>query len=265
MLIEAHEPGPWRKLQEAIATILREAGHEAKVDYPVPLVRGRKRIDVYGIAHDASPPSRLFVECKLWQRRVTQAEVHAFRTVIADAGANEGLIVSARGFQTGAHAAVAHTNVRLVTWPEFQNLYAARWMDYLVRPALTGAFRGLREWIDVYSADEDPRLARLLGTKLQAFWNWTDRARPLVELAEDFASPPAHFLPGEPRIPGKLPILPLAMHEPASKLAGLPSSLLSITTARAFFHALLAERDRLEAELTQILGSDPGTGPTLDD
>ena len=83
MLIEAHEPGPWRKLQEAVAIILREAGHETKVDYPVPLVRGRKRIDVFGIAHDASPPSRLFVECKLWQRRVTQAEVHAFPILAA--------------------------------------------------------------------------------------------------------------------------------------------------------------------------------------
>ena len=263
MLIEAQEPGTWRKLQEAVAGILREAGHEAKVDYPVSLVRGRKRIDVFGIVHDSTPPSRLFVECKLWQRRVTQAEVHAFRTAIADAGANEGLIVSARGFQTGAQEAATHTNVRLVTWPEFQDLYAARWMDYLVRPALAGTFRGLREWIDVYCADEDPRLARLVGTQLQAFWDWTGHAQPLVELAEDFASPPSHFLPGAPRIPGKMPILPLAVHQPASKLAGLPSSLLSITTARAFFHALLAERDRAEAELTQIFGSDSSAGPTL--
>lgn len=264
-MIEATEPVDWRELQEVVACILRDAGYEATVDCPVPLARGRKRIDVCGFDRDSSPRSQLFVECKLWRRRVTQTEVHAFRTVVADAGANEGLIVSAQGFQSGAREAAAYTNVRLVTWPEFQHLYAVRWMDYLVRPALSGAFEMVRRWINVYSADEDRRLARLPETGLQAFWDWTRRVRPLVELAGDFAMPPGHFFPGEPRIPGKMPVLPLADHGPAPELASLPDSLLHIAAARPFFTALLVEKDRAEADLAQILGVDPGSGPEFGD
>jgi hypothetical protein len=53
--------------------------------------------------------------------------VHSFRTVIADMGADVGIIISANGFQRGAMAAAALTNIRLMTWEEFQQAFETRW------------------------------------------------------------------------------------------------------------------------------------------
>jgi len=44
--------------------------------------------------------------------------VHGVRTVMQDVGANVGYIISTGGFQKGAYAAAAATNVELVTWEQ---------------------------------------------------------------------------------------------------------------------------------------------------
>src|SRR5262249_2125647 len=38
-------------------------------------------------------------------------------------------IISSAGFQSGAFSAAANTNIRLVTWNEFQEKFADRWME----------------------------------------------------------------------------------------------------------------------------------------
>jgi hypothetical protein len=54
--------------------------------------------------------------------------VHAFRTVVGDFGANWGFIISSAGFLSGAYEAARNTNVRLVDWDEFQELFVDRWI-----------------------------------------------------------------------------------------------------------------------------------------
>jgi len=58
----------------------------------------------------------MLVECKYWKRPIPQTVVHAFRTVVADSGANVGLIVSLNGFQAGADSAALLSNVHLIDW-----------------------------------------------------------------------------------------------------------------------------------------------------
>jgi hypothetical protein len=41
----------------------------------------------------------ILVECKFWAKSISQETIHAFRTVVADFGANLGFIVSKNGFQ----------------------------------------------------------------------------------------------------------------------------------------------------------------------
>ena len=66
-------------------------------------------------------------ECKLSSKPVSQHVVHSFRTVVADIGADIGIIISAKGFQRGAVAAAAMTNIRLLPWDEFQQTFENRW------------------------------------------------------------------------------------------------------------------------------------------
>ena len=129
-MIDAKEPASWQDLQDRVALILREAGVVTAVEKVVQTARGKVSIDVW--AHDpaATPAQTYLVECKRWHARVPQNVVHAFRTVVGDSGANWGAIISATGFQKGARAAAEYSNVRLLSWAEFQVMFAERWFSH---------------------------------------------------------------------------------------------------------------------------------------
>jgi hypothetical protein len=252
-MIEAEEPRRWQELEQSAARLLQEANFEVKIRPSIPLARGAAQVDLLVTDRVASPPQVILVECKHWCRRVTQAEVHAFRTVVTDAGANGGLLLSASGFQPGAQAAARHSNVRLVTWQEFQSIFAGRWMEWYARPSLILSFHSLKEMTDIYHLDEDERLCDLSPQAADAFWHWVRRASPLVRLADFLSLPCFPFLPGLPQQPDRLVALPLAEKKENFDLTGVPESLLHIPIARPFLDALLTELDRTKAELDHIL------------
>jgi len=121
-------PGPdWQHLQQRVARILHESGFEAETPKVLQTVRSRVEVDVYAVDPASNPASVYLCECKLWSRHVPQAEVLAFRSVVGDVGAHHGLFISARGFQPGAYEVVWGTNVTLMNWPEFEDLFRERW------------------------------------------------------------------------------------------------------------------------------------------
>lgn len=120
-------PDSWKQLQKLTAQMFEEMGCDTRESFRAPLVRGKKEIDVYVEDRLIVPPQTYAVECKRWKDPVDQEVVHAFRTVCADSGVNTGFIVSTNGFQSGAHEAAAHTNVRLVSFSELQEAFFDRW------------------------------------------------------------------------------------------------------------------------------------------
>src|SRR3954463_1628988 len=100
-----------------------EIGCTTSESYVATLVRGQKEIDVYVEDSVVVPRQTYAVECKLWKKAVEQETIHAFRTVCADLGVTIGFVVAKNGFQSGAHAAVERTNVRLVTFEELQDMF----------------------------------------------------------------------------------------------------------------------------------------------
>jgi hypothetical protein len=122
-------PEDWGELEDLVTAILNEAGLQARRAVLVVLPRGSVNVDVVaeetydGITH------RIFCECKNWRTNVPQDVVHAFRTVVGEAGANRGYVVSRIGFQTGAIEAARSTNIELVTFAEFQEIYFAKWYN----------------------------------------------------------------------------------------------------------------------------------------
>ncbi|MDH5763786.1 MAG: restriction endonuclease [Nitrospinota bacterium] len=117
----------WRDLQNKACQILFECGMDAKTEVLIDLVRGKANIDVVANDNRQAPPTRIFIECKHWTTSVSQEKAHAFRTIVQDAGANIGFIISSSSFQSGAYKAVEATNIKLMTWSEFQNHFYARW------------------------------------------------------------------------------------------------------------------------------------------
>lgn len=120
-------PADWQELQTMVAQLFSEMNCAVEIGKRLHHVRGTKEIDVYVQDGSIVPTGTYLCECKYWQSRVTQEVVHAFRTVMHDAGAHHGFIISMMGFQKGAFEAAENTNVHLVRFDELQNQFFDRW------------------------------------------------------------------------------------------------------------------------------------------
>ena len=68
--------------------------------------------------------------------------------VVSDAGVHFGLFISAAGFQAGAFDVVKHTNVHLLGWQEFQNVFLERWCSTYWVPTLRTRGDRLAGYVD---------------------------------------------------------------------------------------------------------------------
>ncbi len=127
VMIFDREPGDWKELQTMVAQAFCEMNFDARVSVEVPLVRGKKEIDVLVREEIDRITTLVFIECKFWNSAVPQEIVHGFRTVVADGGAHKGYIIAKTGFQSGAYEVSDKTNVEVLTWEEFNKLYFPRW------------------------------------------------------------------------------------------------------------------------------------------
>ena len=134
-MITSFIPDDWRGLQHQVAQILRECGFTVKVEEVIDAARGKVEIDVFAEEDVQGRKYKIFCECKQWKTRVPQNVIHSFRTVVSDTGANLGYIVSSAGFQSGAFSAVELTNIRLVTWRQFQEEFEKRWLKHYLASA----------------------------------------------------------------------------------------------------------------------------------
>ncbi|NPV24524.1 restriction endonuclease [Bradyrhizobium aeschynomenes] len=94
----------------------------------LPLPRGHYDVDVFAEETIEGITYRILCECKNWRTDVPQEKVHAFRTIMQETGANRGYIISRTGFQAGAIEAAQATNIELVTYAQFQEMYFAKWI-----------------------------------------------------------------------------------------------------------------------------------------
>ena len=130
------EWGNWREYQEAVATCFRRLGYAVEVDATVEGVRGTHSVDVRVAFSQHGLACQWIVECKLWKRRVTKEKVLALQAIVADVGADRGVLFSEGGFQTGAQRVAQGSNVTLVP--------------------------SLKEFIATASANDPPKEDRLL-------------------------------------------------------------------------------------------------------
>src|SRR6266851_2396647 len=119
-MIFDREPEDWRELEAFVQQMFAEMGCTAEVRRTIETVRGEVNIDVYVEDPTGTPAHIYLCECKHWTKAVPKTVVHAFRTVVADFGANRGFLISNAGFQSGAYEAAQKSNVELVTWDELQ-------------------------------------------------------------------------------------------------------------------------------------------------
>jgi hypothetical protein len=107
----------WRDLETRVATLFRDLGCASEIEVEVRGARAVHVIDVWVTIDLFGQPVRWAIECKRWKRPVTKAAVGALIAVVADVGADRGILVSESGFYPSAKAVASRTNI-LLTSPD---------------------------------------------------------------------------------------------------------------------------------------------------
>lgn len=230
-MIEFGTPNRWRDLQNSVCKILNECGLAAETPKIIETVRGNVETDVYAVDEEAKPKIIYICECKNWNSRVPQEKVHAFRTVMSDFGANVGLMISTKGFQSGAYKASENTNVMLLDWTEFQNTFIKRWYKNHFIPTLSQINEPLADYTEPFNTRIFRKLD-LLDIESQAeFRHLRDKYAPLTYTALFYYAP--RYLPTFYK-EFEIPELPLkaysGQHIPVIKQ--LPKEILNATSYR---------------------------------
>jgi hypothetical protein len=103
-----------------VAALFHAAGCGAEVEKLVEGARGKHKVDVYVTFDKYGIKCSWIVECKFWNSNVPKEKVMALGAILADVGADRGLIISRKGFQSGAIRAAQRTNITLTSLEDLQ-------------------------------------------------------------------------------------------------------------------------------------------------
>jgi hypothetical protein len=126
-------PRNWRAYQERVATFFRSLGLEATADLTVEGIRTTHAIDVFVKSFHVGFDVVWIVECKHWAKKITKLHVLALRQIVTDVGADRGILLSERGFQSGAVEAATLTNVRVTSLADLRGTASADIMAMRLR------------------------------------------------------------------------------------------------------------------------------------
>lgn len=105
----------WKEYQEEAAQFFRNLGLDAQTDITVQGVRTTHDIDVLVKSHHLGFDVTWVVECKHWATKVSKLHVLGLREIVADLGADRGILLAENGYQSGAIEAANLTNVHLTS------------------------------------------------------------------------------------------------------------------------------------------------------
>lgn len=234
-MLTSRVPGTWQDLQREVARVLSECGFAVALERAVGLGRGRAEIDVFAEESIKGRRNLIICECKRWKRTIPQQVVHAFRTVAAETGANTGYIISLKGFQPGAFQATERTNVRLVTWEEFQHEFEPTWLETHFSPTLTRELEPLLRYMGPISLT----LLREHAEVDQATYeDLVHRHWSLMMLVTSFATRGRAFRPQQ------FPSLPIRGWQDNVDRTDLPANILD-AVGYADLEAVLLERGKI--------------------
>jgi len=103
----------WHGYQEEAASLFRSMGLDATTNLTMKGVRTTHDIDVVVKSHHAGFDITWLIECKHWRSPVSKLHVLALREIVADLGADRGILLCEAGFQSGAIEAANLTSVRV--------------------------------------------------------------------------------------------------------------------------------------------------------
>ncbi len=141
-------PKNWQDLQKVVKSIFEQIGFEAHVDYNIKTPRGSVDIDVFAIEKTSVNRNRYIVECKYWKSKIPQTVIHSFTTVMGETGGNVGYIISKKGTQSGGLDYTNSTNIKALTFDEFQKMYFEVWFVNYFIPTVKAVSEHLSDYTE---------------------------------------------------------------------------------------------------------------------
>ncbi|WP_158602484.1 restriction endonuclease [Pseudomonas sp. WPR_5_2] len=239
-MISRNVPDSWQALQTQVGRILEECGFDVEVEKKTPAVRGAVELDVYAEETVRGRKYAIACECKYWRSRIPQNVVHGFRTVVQDIGANIGYIISMEGFQSGAVSASDLTNLKLVTWQEFQDIFEESWFEEFFTKQIHQKLDGLMTYAEPFLPRWFEKMSEIDKSAFIALKDKYD----LFGMIMQSLGPYSRRLGRNP-----IPTLPLrARLEPDPMLSTIPDHILDETAYREFLDSSLAYGESALAE-----------------
>jgi hypothetical protein len=239
-MITRSSPDSWQALQIDVGRILKECGFDVEVEKKIQSARGAVELDVYAEEMVRGRKYAIACECKYWKSRIPQNVVHGFRTVVQEIGANIGYIVSMEGFQSGAVAAGDLTNLKLVTWQEFQDLFEESWFEEYFTKQIDERLDGLMTYAEPFL----PAWFEKMSDKDQSTYFSLKEKYDLFGVIMQSLGPYSRLFRKEP-----LPTLPLRTRlKPDPILKTIPDHILDETAYREFLDASISYGEAALAE-----------------
>jgi len=185
-VIDDPEPEDWKQLQFGVCRILNELGLEAQIEKKIKTPRGEIEVDVFAVDAKSLDHITYVIECKNWRSAIPQTTVHSLTTVMHEIGANIGYLISRQGLQSGAISYLQSTNMRALTYLEFQQHYLSPWISRHFMLVIGAAVDDLLQYIEPINSYRERRLLALLPEKAVEF-------RKLVDAHYDFGMTVALF------------------------------------------------------------------------
>lgn len=128
----------WKDYQEEVAGFFRSLGLKAETDVRLSGARSRHDIDVLVTINVVGFDIKWLIECKRWKSPVSKLHVMALRGIVADLGADRGIILCESGFQSGAVEAANLTNVQVTSLENLtvsarDTIFAAKLREIYIR------------------------------------------------------------------------------------------------------------------------------------
>ena len=245
-------PRDWSDLQIQVTRILSECGFAADTDKAIETVRGTVNVDVYAEDTTQTPHLTYLCECKLWKSAIPKAVVHSFRTVVVDYGANSGFIISSRKFQKGAYAAATNTNIRLLSWIQFQELFVDKWIQAYMLPRLFQESDALIEYTEPINSRIFRKADALSPAQQERFMQLRSQYQALAYLALHLSIQIHH-----PAMQVKIPQLPIknGMRVDYRNIeGGIPPELCEASTLREFLDTFSKHLQQGTDEFDRLFG-----------
>jgi hypothetical protein len=149
-------PKDWKDLQYKVSEILERCRFKVEIEKVIETARGKVELDVYAEETIKGRKYSIVCECKYWKSNIPQNVIHGFRTVVNDLGCNIGYVITTSDYQSGAIKTSEYTNIELLTWEDFQELFFESWYEAYfspqianrLDPLLTYSEPILPEWFD---------------------------------------------------------------------------------------------------------------------